>query len=535
VKKVILFVLCLLILTVLVNGVSAETFTASFPEGCIGCLDSITKADTVIRSMSVPAGTIEFTIDTKVLPRRTLEEVCGPTDFYYRGWDQVYPQTWYKIPGDIITRTGTPKSSGDPDGVCGIDGQQHIIHMVTQLKLDKPITLEVAMDPSVEYHGGGPAWQYGQQKEITITYKVVGGSTTIPVTTVSQSPTGCSFTGTWDTDWGPMTLTQSGNQVTGTYEHDNGRFTGTVTGSTVRGTWSESPSYAPPNDAGDAELTLGSNCKSFSGLWRYGTTGAWGSSASWDGTWTGSLKSAPVTQAPVTTAVTTTPTTRPPTTIVTTTPTTSRPATTAKPVTVVTTAVSTQVTKGCTGSGTSIYVDDRIMNPGQEVVIPIMICNANDIANMDLSVRYDNTALQFKDAVKGSLNANTLFESNNIGNTVKIAFAGKSGFSGSGSIAVLTFKVIGSNGASSPITVTVDGASTSGGTSVTIPVSNGKVSVGNPNPNDPGGRGKPTSLDALIALQISVGKRAMDSNYDVTKDGNVNSNDAREILKLAVQ
>jgi hypothetical protein len=175
------------------------------------------------------------------------------------------------------------------------------------------------------------------------------------------------------------------------------------------------------------------------------------------------------------------------------------------------------------------------MNPGQEVVIPIILCNARDIANMDLTVSYDSSDLQFKEAVKGSLNANTLFESNNIGNTVKIAFAGKTGFSGSGSIAVLTFKVIGSNGASSPITVTIDGASTSSGQSVSIPVSNGKVTVGNPNPNDPGGRGKPTSLDALIALQISVGKRPMDTNYDVTKDGTVNSGDAREILKLAVQ
>ena len=175
------------------------------------------------------------------------------------------------------------------------------------------------------------------------------------------------------------------------------------------------------------------------------------------------------------------------------------------------------------------------MNPGQEVVIPIMMCNANDIANMDLSVGYDSSALQFKDAVKGSLNSNVLFESNNVGSTVKIAFAGKSGFSGSGSIAVLTFRVTGQNGATSPITVTVGGASTSGGNPVTIPVNNGKVVIGNPNPNDPDGDGKVTSLDALIALQISVGKRPNDSNYDVTKDGIVNSNDARQILKLAVQ
>ncbi|MDO9325854.1 MAG: hypothetical protein Q7T80_12975 [Methanoregula sp.] len=216
------------------------------------------------------------------------------------------------------------------------------------------------------------------------------------------------------------------------------------------------------------------------------------------------------------------------TTIKTTTTTKTTP-TTAPPVS------GTTTNSHCSGSGTSIYVDDRTMNPGQDVVIPIMICNANDLANMDLSVTYNTNALLFRNAVKGSLNSNTLFESNKAGNTIKIAFAGKSGFTGSGSIALLTFNVAGLSGASSPITVSVTEASTSGGKTVSIPVNNGKISIGNSNANDPGGRGKATSLDALIALQISVGKLSNDSNYDVTDDGKVNSSDAREILKLAVQ
>jgi hypothetical protein len=150
-------------------------------------------------------------------------------------------------------------------------------------------------------------------------------------------------------------------------------------------------------------------------------------------------------------------------------------------------------------------------------------------------VGYDTGALQFKSATKGSLNSNMLFESNNVGSKVKISFAGNTGFSGSGSIAILTFKVIGQTGSSSPITVTVDSAGTSSGKSVTVPVKSGKITVGNNNPNNPGGRstGKPTALDALIALKISVEKIPFDANYDVSKDGKVNSNDARQILGLA--
>ena len=193
--------------------------------------------------------------------------------------------------------------------------------------------------------------------------------------------------------------------------------------------------------------------------------------------------------------------------------------------------------QGCREGATSLYADYRALNPGQDVAIPIMMCNAQDVANMDLSVTYDSSVLQFKNAVKGSLNANTLFDSNNVGNTVKIAFAGKTGFSGTGSIAILTFTLIGKIGSSSPIAIQVNEGGTSSGAPVDVPAQDGQVKVGNTNPNNPSGNpdGKPTSLDALKALQMSVGKLAVDMNYDLTKDGKVNSNDAREILKIAVQ
>jgi hypothetical protein len=38
--------------------------------------------------------------------------------------------------------------------------------------------------------------------------------------------------------------------------------------------------------------------------------------------------------------------------------------------------------------------------------------------------------------------------------------------------------------------------------------------------------------DALAALQLAAGKIPVDTNYDVTKDGTVNSGDAQAILKI---
>lgn len=91
----------------------------------------------------------------------------------------------------------------------------------------------------------------------------------------------CDWTGTWNTNWGEMKLTQSGNTVTGEYTWDKGKITGTVSGQVLKGTWSESPSYSPPNDAGDFEFTK-TTCDSFEGKWRYGSSGEW--RTDWSGT-----------------------------------------------------------------------------------------------------------------------------------------------------------------------------------------------------------------------------------------------------------
>ncbi len=90
------------------------------------------------------------------------------------------------------------------------------------------------------------------------------------------------WAGTWDTSWGEMVLQQSGSSVTGTYTHDQGRIQGTVSGNKLVGLWSEAPSYSPPRDAGDVELNMSPDCKSFIGNWRYGSEGNW--SEDWTGT-----------------------------------------------------------------------------------------------------------------------------------------------------------------------------------------------------------------------------------------------------------
>jgi hypothetical protein len=98
-------------------------------------------------------------------------------------------------------------------------------------------------------------------------------------------PAPTPWTGSWDSSWGVMELTQNGDKVTGTYPHDTGKITGTVSGNTLTGTWSESPSYSPPKDAGDFVITLAGDGESFTGNWRYGS-----GTGKWDGTWNAKKK-----------------------------------------------------------------------------------------------------------------------------------------------------------------------------------------------------------------------------------------------------
>ena len=86
---------------------------------------------------------------------------------------------------------------------------------------------------------------------------------------------GGPWAGTWDTDLGTWVLEQSGDRVFGTYEPDGGRIFGTVLGDTLLGSWAQAPTYAPPDDAGDLELTLEPDGAAFYGRWRSGSDGEW--------------------------------------------------------------------------------------------------------------------------------------------------------------------------------------------------------------------------------------------------------------------
>jgi hypothetical protein len=459
-----------------------------------------------------------------------------------------------------------------------------------------------------------------------------------------------SFESTWNTNWGEMRLKQESGKVTGTYTHDSGRIDATVSGSSLKGRWSEAPSYKEPGDAGDVELKMSEDGKSFTGYWRYGSEG------NWNGDWTGTRASGDLKLnipevVPESGQSETEPVANEPTVpqnaqelLFDTTPKyigacsltdkaswvldkdlnvtmvqfwynwsagetildftitkggqefvkgsakrsscdpyqrswcnasfsvnkvfpkgsyaskvsaakqclkpggtgtvrlygpSEQPKTPAVLETPVVTSTASLGTSDwfagkCQGSTPMLYVEDRTLQSGSKARLPVMVCNASNLSNMDLEVSYDPAILSFISTDKGSLNSSSMLQSNAKDGRVKVSYAQNGGSSGNGSVAYVNFNVAGSSGASTKISPTVNSAKDSSGSNFDPSVKDGTFTVGQNIKGDCDGDGLVSSRDALAALQMAVEKVEVNLCYDVTGDGKVDSSDAREILKKAV-
>lgn len=73
-----------------------------------------------------------------------------------------------------------------------------------------------------------------------------------------------SLNATYQTEWGEMTLTQSGTQVTGTYTHENGKIKGVLNGKTLTGTWTQTG-----GKHGKFRFEFNDDFSSFTGKWNH--------------------------------------------------------------------------------------------------------------------------------------------------------------------------------------------------------------------------------------------------------------------------
>lgn len=87
-----------------------------------------------------------------------------------------------------------------------------------------------------------------------------------------------TFTGLWNTNWGPLQMTQKGQQVMGHYEGQfKGIIDGTVTGNRLSFTWSQ-----PNGEHGKGYFILSEDGNSLDGAW--GMNESESNGGSWTGT-----------------------------------------------------------------------------------------------------------------------------------------------------------------------------------------------------------------------------------------------------------
>ncbi|MFQ6120620.1 MAG: cohesin domain-containing protein, partial [Methanosarcinales archaeon] len=190
-------------------------------------------------------------------------------------------------------------------------------------------------------------------------------------------------------------------------------------------------------------------------------------------------------------------------------------------------------------SGQVVSVKNYSADTGAIIDVTIDVDRAYNISGIAITLNYDPRVLTATKVSSGDLTSGSSIYSN-IANPgeVAIGIIDVTGFSGNGSIAKITFEVIGNGGDTSPLNLSNVSATDTSLKEVTLTTQNGKITgvccgicgvTGDINDDS-----KITSLDALMALQMSVGLIQVDQCADVNGDGIVTSVDALMILKASV-
>jgi hypothetical protein len=103
---------------------------------------------------------------------------------------------------------------------------------------------------------------------------------------------------------------------------------------------------------------------------------------------------------------------------------------------------------------TSLSVSDAQGSPESTVKVPIRITGASNVGAMEIVLTYDSTVLSVTGVEKGALVKNSLFDSNrDTPGIVAIGVADTNGINGDGSVANISFNVVGKIGDTSPLTL----------------------------------------------------------------------------------
>ncbi|MCK9592589.1 MAG: cohesin domain-containing protein [Methanoregula sp.] len=150
--------------------------------------------------------------------------------------------------------------------------------------------------------------------------------------------------------------------------------------------------------------------------------------------------------------------------------------------------------------GFELFINDQSAVAGTSVTIPVMITNAEDLAELSFEISYDPSVLKFSSADSGDISKNGIIESSETGpGKVLIDFVEDEGISQDGEIITLVFDVQGAGGSSSSIGIVPIKVLNLDSNDVPVDVRNGTIMVTSE------GQKTPMSLGiSLIALLVIV-------------------------------
>ena len=158
------------------------------------------------------------------------------------------------------------------------------------------------------------------------------------------------------------------------------------------------------------------------------------------------------------------------------------------------------------------------------------------MGDLNLTIAYPTGLVRLADSTGGKLSATTLFDLNSRPTgTVRVGLADQKGIAGEFALCRLDFELIGKPGDVAVLDGEVTSAHRTDDTPVKFNVIDGQIRIlADATQGDFNGDGEITSLDALAALRMSIGKLPEQLILDVDASGSVTAKDARLIMGMAV-
>lgn len=193
-------------------------------------------------------------------------------------------------------------------------------------------------------------------------------------------------------------------------------------------------------------------------------------------------------------------------------------------------------------AGTAVIeVGSLTAYPGDTIEIPVSLRNNPGVASFKLTVHYDDTllsyqSLAFDEALTAIEGSKTLVNDEQSGQVTLTWVATGSNYSGSGNVAVLTFKVnAAQENTNTQLSATYDEDDVFNSDFVNqhFLAKAGSVQVNTVRPGDINGDGKVDAMDAMLLLHYVCGlkQNEVKGNPDVNGDGKTNNKDVVILLR----